>query len=155
MVGIFVHFAYWIVLGNVNPLQIERNIKKQMYVNLYELQMNFEQHSASNSIWILLEMPLLLICIKSVTECLLKYSYPHFFKVGPHEQNPVSQIALDKIYYLADQMFDPTNFYSRIPLLDSDFGSEQTIRGSYLERKFIRKRLYATSPFMDLIISNP
>jgi len=85
MVGIFVHFAYWIVLGNVNPLQIERNIKKQMYVNLYELQMNFEQHSASNSIWILLEMPLLLICIKSVTECLLKYSYPHFFKVGPHE----------------------------------------------------------------------
>lgn len=63
---------------------------------------------------------------------------------------------MDKIFYLIEKMFDETNFFGRFTFLESDFKSlsKQTSLGGG-DRKLIRRRLYATSPFMDLMITNP
>jgi hypothetical protein len=35
-IGVFLHLAYWAILGNVNPIQIDRNMKKKMYIMMFE-----------------------------------------------------------------------------------------------------------------------
>ena len=40
-VGMFSHFAYWNVFGNINPIQIDSLAKKQMYILMYELREYF------------------------------------------------------------------------------------------------------------------
>ena len=52
-------------------------------------------------------------------------------------------------------MFDETNFFGRFTFLESDFKSLTKTTTANHDRKFIRKRLYATSPYIDIMISNP
>ena len=35
--GVFLHFAYWSIFGNVNPLNIDTSLKKQMYLTMFEV----------------------------------------------------------------------------------------------------------------------
>ena len=40
-IGIFAHLAYWLVFGHVNPIELDNVSKKQMFVQLYEILMEF------------------------------------------------------------------------------------------------------------------
>ena len=35
-IGIFLHFAYWIVFGAVNPIPIDLKMKQKMYFIMFE-----------------------------------------------------------------------------------------------------------------------
>lgn len=37
LMGVFLHFAYWSIFGNVNPLNIDTSLKKQMYLTMFEV----------------------------------------------------------------------------------------------------------------------
>ena len=40
-IGIFSHLAYWLVFGHVNPIELDVLSKKQIFVQLYEILMEF------------------------------------------------------------------------------------------------------------------
>lgn len=41
-IGIFSHLSYWLVFGHVNPIELDSVAKKQMFVQLYEILMDFD-----------------------------------------------------------------------------------------------------------------
>lgn len=41
-IGIFCHLSYWLVFGHVNPIELDNVAKKQMFVQLYEILMDFD-----------------------------------------------------------------------------------------------------------------
>ena len=40
-IGLFSHLAYWLVFGHVNPIEIDSVSKKQIFVQIYEVLMEF------------------------------------------------------------------------------------------------------------------
>lgn len=43
-IGIFAHLAYWLVIGHVNPIELDEINKKQMFVLLYEMMTSFSNN---------------------------------------------------------------------------------------------------------------
>lgn len=121
LIGIFCHFAYWNVFGNVNPIQIDSLAKKQMYVLMYEIREYITSKTSSNKLFVSLTMPMVLLTIKIVSEFIFKNHYKVFFEENSYSTNSAAIIALDKIFYLLEKLFDETNFYRRFTFLESDF----------------------------------
>lgn len=44
-IGIFAHLAYWLVFGHVNPIELDSASKKQIFVQLYEILMDFNSNT--------------------------------------------------------------------------------------------------------------
>lgn len=103
-----------------------------------------------NKLWNTLGFPMLLLCLKMNVEYILKTSYPVFFEENSYVSNSCGVIAMDKIFCLLDKIFDETNFFGRFTFLESDFKTLNKQGNIGNERKFLRKRLFATSPFLDL-----
>lgn len=57
---------------------------------------------------------------------------------------------MDKVFNLMDKIFDETNFYGRFIFLESDFKTMSNKNNTGGDRKYMRKRLFATSPFLDM-----
>ena len=44
-VGLFAHLSYWLVFGHVNPIELDSVSKKQIFVQLYEVLMEFSANT--------------------------------------------------------------------------------------------------------------
>jgi len=42
MIGVFLHLAYWSIFGGVNPIQVDRTMKRKMYTMMVETLEYFE-----------------------------------------------------------------------------------------------------------------
>lgn len=79
--------------------------------------------------------------------------YPQFFEENIFVKNSVGNIAVDKILYLVDNLFDQTSLNGRFTFLESDFNSKQ--KGSGDDRRSIRKRIFGVSAYLDFILPDP
>ena len=94
-IGLFAHLSYWLVFGHVNPIELDLISKKQIFVQLYEILMEFNAKAKVNSlifiinvmflkksqkIWIYITLPLILLTLKMETEFIFRISYPLFFE---------------------------------------------------------------------------
>ncbi|KAM3136491.1 hypothetical protein pb186bvf_011449 [Paramecium bursaria] len=164
LVGLFIHLSYWLVFGVTQPIQVQSLTKKQIYVAMMEQIDYFETRFKQKS-WMHLGMPMILLTLKMATEYLFKNAYVIFFEQPRVEQNTPGSIAMDKIFYLADRMFDQNNLYCRFTFLESDFKLQDKNSGVVLQQnkivkkgqdaKYMHKRIFAVSPFLDLMLSNP
>lgn len=96
-----------------------------------------------------------LLCIKMISEVIFKETYKIFFEENSYDANSPGTIAMDKIFSLIDKILDESNFFGRFTFLESDFKNNKKNMAGGKERKYMRKRLYATSPFIDQLIQNP
>lgn len=68
-------------------------------------------------------------------------------KVGANE------LAFDKILMFVDKVLDQTNINGRFIFLESDIDGP---KGNFMkDKKFIRKRIFGTSPGLQLILPEP
>lgn len=97
-------------------------------------------------------MPMVLLTIKMSSEYLYKNHYPIFFEKPRVDTNSPDNIAMDKIFFFADRLFDQNNLYCRFLFLESNFQNNHKV-GS--DAKFIHKRIFGVSPYLDVLIHNP
>jgi hypothetical protein len=100
-----------------------------------------------------LYMPMILLTLKMVSEQLYRSMYPQFFEENIFVKNSIGNIAIDKIFYLIDNLFDQTALNGRFTFLESDFNARK--RGSGDDRRSIRKRIFGTSAYLDFILPDP
>jgi len=150
-VGIFSHFAYWSVFGQVNPIQLDVLSRKQMYVMLYELVENLKDKCAATKFWVSLAFPFVLLSLKVLTDFIFKNTYVSFFEEDSLNTNSPGVIAMDRVLHLADQMFDEGNIHGRFVFLETQIA--QNMRGfESNDRGKLRSRLFSTSPYLNLLI---
>lgn len=97
---------------------------------------------------------MILLTLKMCLEYFYKNHYSTFFEENQLELNPPGQVAIDKLFYLVERVFDQNNLFCRFTFLESDFKTK-TQKGTVNDRKFMQKRIFGISPFIDLLISNP
>ena len=122
-----------------------------MFISMFEI-VHYFKAQYNQMLWMHLAMPMVLITLKMVTEFLIKNHYPLFFEQPRSQNNTHATIAIDKMLYLADRIFDQNNLFCRFIFLESDF-SKQKKTGQ--DSKFMHKRIFGVSPYFDLMVSNP
>ena len=152
LLGILIHFAYWLVFGTNSTVQIDGIQKKQMFVAIYELSEKL-QHSLTDKLWYSLGMSMVILYSKMIIEYIFKNTYLLIFDENDQQSSSPGQVAMDKIYFLIERIFDPNNLYSRLTFLESDF--KQKKNGAANDRKFMQKRLFGVSPYMDIVMNKP
>ena len=70
-----------------------------------------------------LQFPMILLSLKMSVEYIYRNSYLIFIDQNSSNINNPGQIAIDKIFYLIERMFDQNNLYCRLIFLESDFKS--------------------------------
>ncbi|CAD8207060.1 unnamed protein product [Paramecium octaurelia] len=149
LIGLFLHLSYWLVFGVTLPIQIQTLTKKQMYIQMMEIIESFQSFYAPK-LWMHLVMPMILVSLKMATEYLYKNHYIIFFEKPRTEINTPGNIAMDKIFHFADRLFDQNNLFCRFIFLES---SKQKKIGN--DAKFMHKRIFGVSPYLDIMIQNP
>ncbi|CAD8120214.1 unnamed protein product [Paramecium sonneborni] len=149
LIGLFIHLSYWLVFGVTLPIQIQTLTKKQMYIQMMEIIESFQSFYAPK-LWMHLVMPMILVSLKMATEYLYKNHYIIFFEKPRTEINTPGNIAMDKIFHFADRLFDQNNLFCRFIFLES---SKQKKIGN--DAKFMHKRIFGVSPYLDIMIQNP
>lgn len=62
-------------------------------------------------------------------------------------------MAFDKILFFIEKLFDQGNINGRFIFLESDIDGE---KGNFIkEKRFIRKRIFGTSPALNLVLTDP
>jgi hypothetical protein len=65
----------------------------------------------------------------------------------------VDELAVDKVMYLIEKMFDQGNINGRFIFLESEITGA---KGTFLkDKQFIGKRIFGTSPTLQIILPNP
>lgn len=65
----------------------------------------------------------------------------------------VYDLTIDKILFLVEKIFDQGNINGRFIFLESDISGP---KGNFLkDKQFIRKRIFGTSPALQIILPNP
>ncbi|CAD8208115.1 unnamed protein product [Paramecium pentaurelia] len=149
LIGLFIHLSYWLVFGVTLPIQIQTLTKKQMYIQMMEIIESFQSFYAPK-LWMHLIMPMILVSLKMATEYIYKNHYIIFFEKPRTEINTPGNIAMDKIFHFADRLFDQNNLFCRFIFLES---SKQKKIGN--DAKFMHKRIFGVSPYLDIMIQNP
>lgn len=79
--------------------------------------------------------------------------YPKLFQSQETIKSGANQIAIDKILYFIEKLFDQGNINGRFIFLESDIDGE---KGNFIkDKKFIRKRIFGTSPALNLALTDP
>ena len=109
-----------------------------------------------------LEMPMILVTIKMSLEYLFKNHYTVFFDATEKQTGQVLEyyfskywVGIDKIFYLIERLFDQNNLYGRFTFIESNFKDYNSYKGTSNDRKFIQKRIFGLSPYMDILIQHP
>ena len=152
LIGVLMHFSYWLIFGNVNPINIDSALKKQMYLSMFEILEYFSLSHDNKHTWLTLTMPMILLTLKMMADHLLKEVYPIFFGENSFDINPIGNVATDKLLYLIQNIFDSSNLNGRFVFLESVFNERQSLSH---DRKNIRRRIYGTSPMINMIIPHP
>ena len=75
----FLHLAYWCAFGGVNPIQIDKTMKRKMYTMMYETLEYFEIKTDNGRLWKRLGYPMLLLTLKMASRYFFNIHYPKLF----------------------------------------------------------------------------
>ena len=96
-------------------------------------------------------MPMIILCLRMITEFYFRNAYNEFFNLSK-----VVDIAMTKINFLISTLYDSNNFFSRFSFLESDIKAVgKKIKEHYSEEKLLRKRIFSTSPYLSLLLPKP
>lgn len=84
---------------------------------MFETLEYFSIRIDDKKLWVTLAMPMILLCLKMVCEKIYRNGYPQFFEDSIFVKNSVGSIAIDKVMYLVDNLFDQTNLNGRFTFL--------------------------------------
>ncbi len=80
MIGVFLHLAYWCIFGGVNPIQIEGNMKKKMYIMMFETLEYFQIKVDNKKLWAVLVFPMVLLTLKMAANYFFAKQYLKIFQ---------------------------------------------------------------------------
>ena len=107
----------------------------------------------SKRLWSVLGLPLLLLTLKMAAHYFFAVQYPKLFQSEQSVKAKAKELALDKILYFVEKLFDQGNINGRFIFLESDIDGE---KGNFIkDKKFIRKRIFGTSPALNLVLTDP
>ena len=107
----------------------------------------------SKKLWSILGFPLLLLTLKMAAHYFFFKQYPKLFQSEETIKSKANELAFDKILYFIEKIFDQGNISGRFIFLESDIDGE---KGNFIkEKQFIRKRIFGTSPALNLILTDP
>ena len=86
MIGLIAHLVYWNVFGHINPLPLDTYHKKLLFIQIAQIQSEFDNQYLGRRIFAAFHMPMLLLCIRIMTELIFKNTYPDFFSKEQHEK---------------------------------------------------------------------
>jgi hypothetical protein len=153
LIGVFLHLAYWSIFGGVNPIQVDRLVKRKMYTMMVETLEYFEIKMESKRNWSILGLPLLLLTLKMAAHYFFSIQYPRLFQSEETVKARANELALDKILFFVEKLFDQGNINGRFIFLESDIDGE---KGNFIkDKKYIRKRIFGTSPALNLVLTDP
>ena len=96
---------------------------------------------------------MVLLTLKMTAHYFFQSQYPRIFQDETSRKAGIDELAYDKVIHLIDKMFDQTNINGRFIFLESEITGE---KGTFLkDKQFIRKRLFGTSPSLQIILPNP
>ncbi len=128
-------------------------MKRKMYTMMVETLEYFEIKMESKRNWAVLGFPLLLLTLKMAAHYFFSIQYPKLFQSEESVKARANQLALDKILFFIEKLFDPGNINGRFIFLESDIDGE---KGNFIkDKKFIRKRIFGTSPALNLVLTDP
>lgn len=124
-----------------------------MYTMMVETLEYFEIKMENKRLWSVLGFPLLLLTIKMAAHYFFSIQYPKLFQSEESIKAKANELALDKILYFIEKLFDQGNINGRFIFLQSDIDGE---KGNFIkDKKFIRKRIFGTSPALNLVLNDP
>lgn len=118
-IGVFLHLAYWCIFGGVNPIQIESAMKKKMYIMMFETVEYFKIKVDNKKLWAILVFPMVLLTLKMAAHYFFSLQYTKIFQSEETKKLGIDELALDKIMYLVEKMFDQSNINGRFIFLES------------------------------------
>ena len=79
--------------------------------------------------------------------------YPKLFQSEETVKSKANELAFDKILFFIEKLFDQGNINGRFIFLESDIDGE---KGNFIkDKKFIQKRIFGTSPALNLVLTDP
>jgi hypothetical protein len=113
----------------------------------------FEIKMESKRNWAVLGFPLLLLTLKMAAHYFFSIQYQKLFQSEESVKARAHELALDKILFFIEKLFDPGNINGRFIFLESDIDGE---KGNFIkDKKYIRKRIFGTSPALNLVLTDP
>ena len=107
----------------------------------------------NKKLWSVLGFPLILLTLKMASHYFFSIQYPKLFRFEESIKSGANELALDKILYFIEKLFDQCNINGRFIFLESDIDGE---KGNFIkDKKFIRKRIFGTSPALNLVLTDP
>lgn len=116
-IGIFLHLAYWAVFGGVNPLQIDLNMKKKMFLMVSETLKYFELKTETKKFWMTLVQPMVILTLKMGLDYFFHVQYPKLFESEESVKVGADQLAFDKILLFVDKVLDQGSLNGRFIFL--------------------------------------
>lgn len=96
---------------------------------------------------------MILLTIKMAAHYFFSLQYGKIFQSQDSKKQGVDELALDKIMYLIQKMFDQSNINGRFIFLESQITG---VKGTFLkDKEFIKNRIFGTSPGLHIILPNP
>jgi hypothetical protein len=116
-IGVFLHLAYWSIFGGVNPIQVDRLMKRKMYTMMIETLEYFEIKMESRRMWSIIGCPLLLLTLRMTSHYFFSMQYPRLFQSEETIKSKANELALDKILFFIEKLFDQGNINGRFIFL--------------------------------------
>ena len=126
-----------------------------MFISMFELVEYFSSKTSNQRFWMQLVFPMILLSLKMSVESIYRNCYQLFQVQSTSSSNTAGDVAMDKIFYLIERVFDQNNLYCRMIFLESEFKTKNRQQGMANDRKFMQKRIFGISPYIDLLLNNP
>jgi hypothetical protein len=142
-----------VIFGGVNPIQIDSGRKKKMFLMISETMKYFEIKTENKKTWMILVQPMLILTLKMALDYFFHSQYPKLFVSEESQKLGADQLAFDKILLFVDRILDQGNINGRFIFLESDIDGP---KGNFVkDKRFIRKRIFGTSPGLQMILPRP
>ena len=100
-----------------------------------------------------LVQPMILLTLKMSLDYFFHMQYPKLFFSQQSIKVGANELAFDKILLFVDKILDQSNINGRFIFLESDIDGP---KGNFMkDKKFIRIRIFGTSPGLQLILPQP
>ena len=100
-----------------------------------------------------LVQPMILLTLKMALDYFYHEGYPKLFLSEESMKVRANEVAFDKLLLFVEKLLDQGNINGRFVFLESDIDGP---KGNFIkDKKFIRKRIFGTSPGLHLILPEP
>ena len=100
-----------------------------------------------------LTQPMVILTLKMAMDYFYHEQYPKLFLTEESVKISANEVAFDKLLLFVDKILDQGSINGRFIFLESDINGP---KGNFTkDKKFIMKRIFGTSPGLQLILPDP